>query len=392
MKHKRILGYSAIGLTLIAVGVAFIKPVSANSILFRARAANLNNLSVTFSRSTGTQTVVSTNYYYTSGTTSLGNTFYLRNASNVSIGSTYVAAMCGTWDKGSVEPELNFTTSNTSTSGTSLFEFKNIKSISAVSDSANTRSLTVLKSQDGSNWTSAGTLDVTSSGGTNTDVSGAKYIKLTYSGTYTVKLSSFTINYSCSDTPEVVTLSSISVTGQTTEFYVGDSFEFDGTVTAYYSDLTSKSVSPTSVSSPDMSTEGTKEIIISYTEDDITKTANYNIEVSSAPEGPSGSYSYSYSSYQCTIVFSGKAGTYSFKDWDSSIYSLNFSYSISSSTVTITLTNYASGSSASSFANYRLFDGSSTVTTATYNSSTDTMTIKTYTSYGSSSTRTFTKS
>jgi len=295
MKHKTILGYSAIGLILIAVGVAFIKPVSANSILFRARAANLNNLSVTFSRSTGTQTVLSTNYYYTSGTTSLGNTFYLRNASNVSLGSTYVAAMCGTFDKGNVEPELNFTTSNTSTSGKSLFEFKNIKSISAVSDSANTRSLTVLKSQDGSNWTSAGTLDVTSSGGTNTDVSGAKYIKLTYSDTYTVKLSSFTINYSCSDEPEPEKeLSSISVSGQTTEFTVGDSFEFGGTVTAHYSDSSSADVtSSATFSGYNMSQAGEQSVMVSYTEDNITKTANYNIDVSSTGAVTlSGTYNY----------------------------------------------------------------------------------------------------
>lgn len=296
MKHKRILGYSAIGLTLIAVGVAFIKPVSANSILFRARAANLNNLSVTFSRSSGTQTVVSSNYYFTSGTTSLGNTFYLRNASNVSLGSTYVAAMCGTFDKGNVEPELNFTTSNTSTSGTSLFEFKNIRSISAISDSNTSRSITVLKSQDGSNWTSAGTLDVTSSGGSNTDVAGAKYIKLTYSGSWTVKLSSFTINYSCSDEPEPEKeLSSISVSGQTTEFTVGDSFEFGGTVTAHYSDSTSADVtSSATFSGYDMDEEGEQTVTVSYTEDDITKTTTYDIEVSEAGEDVSGTYSGTY--------------------------------------------------------------------------------------------------
>lgn len=389
MKYKRLLGYGALGLTLIALGVAFVKPISSSNLLIRAR-ADMSNLSVTFN-SSGTQSHIDNYTYYRSANTSLGNTFYLRNRSNINPQSNQVAVMCGNSEKGSIENEIIFTTTNT---GTSLFEFRNILSISAVSNSSSTRTLTVFKSSDGTNWNDAGSLAFNSSGGTNTDVSGAKYIKLTYPSAYfTVYITSFTINYSCSDEPGPgKELSSISISGQTTEFTVGDLFEFDGTVTAYYSDLTSKSVSPTSVSSPDMSTEGTKEITVSYTEDDITKTANYNIEVSSAPEGPSGSYSYSYSSYKCTIVFSGKAGTYSFKDWDSSIYSLNFSYSISSSSVTITLTNYASGSSASSFANYRLFDGSATVTTATYNSSTDTMTIKTYTSYGSYSTRTFTKS
>ena len=285
MKYKKFLGYGSIGLTLLAVGVAFVKPVSSTSILFRSRAADLRNLSVTFSRSTGSHVVRSTNYYYTSGATSLGNTFYLRNASNQSLGNNYVAAMCGTWDKGSIEPELNFTTTNTGTTGTSLFEFRNIKSISAVSDSGNTRSITVLKSQDGSNWTSAGTLNVTSSGATNTDVAGAKFIKLTYSGLYTVKLSSFTINYSCSDEPEPTKeLSSITVSGQTTEYVVGDTFSFDGTVTAHYSDSSSSIVSPTSVSSPDMMSAGEKEVTVTYTEDDISKSVSYNINVSASGE------------------------------------------------------------------------------------------------------------
>lgn len=55
MKHKRILGYSAIGLTLIAVGVAFIKPVSASGILFRVRATNVTAGSIVFDKSNTTK-------------------------------------------------------------------------------------------------------------------------------------------------------------------------------------------------------------------------------------------------------------------------------------------------------------------------------------------------
>ena len=78
----------------------------------------------------------------------------------------------------------------------------------------------------------------------------------------------------------VVTLSSIALSGQTTAYNVGDTFSFTGTVTASYSDGTSKAVTPTSVSTPDMTTAGDKTVTVSYTEGGITKTANYTITVS----------------------------------------------------------------------------------------------------------------
>ena len=83
-------------------------------------------------------------------------------------------------------------------------------------------------------------------------------------------------------TPPVVTLESIAVSGQKTVFTVGDTFVFDGKVTATYSDGTTKTVSPTSVSEPDMTTAGTKEVTVSYTESAVTKTAKYDITVNAA--------------------------------------------------------------------------------------------------------------
>lgn len=83
----------------------------------------------------------------------------------------------------------------------------------------------------------------------------------------------------------VVTLSSIAVSGQKTTFTVGDAFTFDGTVTATYSDGTTKNVtSSAQVSTPDMSTVGTKEVTVTYTEGDVTQTAKYDITVNAAPE------------------------------------------------------------------------------------------------------------
>lgn len=92
------------------------------------------------------------------------------------------------------------------------------------------------------------------------------------------------------ETPAPKTLASIAVSGQTTSYTVGDNFEFDGTVTATYSDATTAVVTPTSVSTPDMLTAGTKEVTVTYTENDVTCKATYNINVTAAqteePEGP----------------------------------------------------------------------------------------------------------
>ena len=68
-------------------------------------------------------------------------------------------------------------------------------------------------------------------------------------------------------------------------FSVGDAFNYTGlVVTANYSDCASKTVTPTSVSSPDMSTTGNKTVTVSYTESGTTKTATYTITVEAAPE------------------------------------------------------------------------------------------------------------
>ncbi len=85
----------------------------------------------------------------------------------------------------------------------------------------------------------------------------------------------------------VKTLKSIAVSGQTTVYEQFDSFSFDGTCTATYSvtendvaqDDENEVVTPTTVSSPDMSTTGEKEVTVSFTDGDVTKTANYTITV-----------------------------------------------------------------------------------------------------------------
>lgn len=77
------------------------------------------------------------------------------------------------------------------------------------------------------------------------------------------------------------TLSSISLSGMTTTYNVGDKFSFDGVCTATYVTGETKTVTPTSVSAPDMSTPGTKTVKVSYEEDGKTCSKSYTITVNS---------------------------------------------------------------------------------------------------------------
>ena len=117
----------------------------------------------------------------------------------------------------------------------------------------------------------------------------------TESGSGHNRIRSITVTYEAGGSGEgpvvVKTLKSIAVSGMTTEFKQNAAFAFDGECTATYSvteddepvaDQNAK-VTPTSVSEPDMSTVGTKEVTVSYTEGEITKEAKYEITVVEAP-------------------------------------------------------------------------------------------------------------
>lgn len=84
-------------------------------------------------------------------------------------------------------------------------------------------------------------------------------------------------------TPPVATLESIAVSGQKTEFTVGDTFVFDGKVTATYSDGSTKDVTASAeVSTPDLSTAGAKEVTVTYTEGGVTRDTKYTVTVNAA--------------------------------------------------------------------------------------------------------------
>lgn len=81
------------------------------------------------------------------------------------------------------------------------------------------------------------------------------------------------------------TLSSIAVSGEKTEYTVGDSFVMP-TVTATYSDASIANVTASATCSGyDMSTAGNQTVTVSYTENSVTKTTTYSITVSAEQGG-----------------------------------------------------------------------------------------------------------
>ena len=96
------------------------------------------------------------------------------------------------------------------------------------------------------------------------------------------RIKAITVKYSDGGSPATASLVSIAVSGQKTEFNVGDEFTHDtAKVTATYSDNTTKDVTASATfSSPDMTTAGTKEVTVTYQEGGVTKDVKYDITVS----------------------------------------------------------------------------------------------------------------
>lgn len=96
---------------------------------------------------------------------------------------------------------------------------------------------------------------------------------------FTMPEGSVTITAVC----DPVSLKSIELSGVKTAFSVDDEFSTAGlVVTATMSDGSTKTVTPTEIDSSkvDMSKEGTYEVTVSYTENDVTASAKYDITVS----------------------------------------------------------------------------------------------------------------
>ena len=142
---------------------------------------------------------------------------------------------------------------------------------------------------------SEGTIEVSGDKATWTG-SSTSTVTLTNTASAQARITQMDVTYTASgsDEPEaeiVKTLKSIAVSDMTTIYEQGSEFSFDGKCTATYSvtidgaaqaDQTAK-VEPTSVTTPDMNRLGTQTVTVTYTEGEVTKTADYTITIEEAP-------------------------------------------------------------------------------------------------------------
>ena len=152
------------------------------------------------------------------------------------------------------------------------------KTVSSISISGNTTSYvegdTFVKGTVTAHYSDSTTADVTNeatfTGYDMTNVSNQ---------TVTVSYGGQSLTYGI--TVSAGTLSTISLSGQTTVYQKNSPFSFDGICTVTFANGYQKDVTPTSISSPDMSTGGVKEVTVSYTYNNKTLSTSYNITVNS---------------------------------------------------------------------------------------------------------------
>ena len=131
-----------------------------------------------------------------------------------------------------------------------------------------------------SNWTNASA----SASGTTvtiTPTDGSSEFYAVHGGT--IGGTSIVLNYSYNP-PASLSSITLDTTNVQTTFAVGDTFNYTGlVVTAHYTDSTSGVVTPTNVSTPSTASTGQKTVTVTYTENEVTKTASYNITVNANP-------------------------------------------------------------------------------------------------------------
>ena len=284
MKFKNLWGFFTLGLTIVVLGVAFLKPFNLTNFLTRASSGDIINSSITWNPSSSKVTHQGNRVSYTSYTsTGLGVVLYANGQYNVSDNFIFSSKKS--------EFQNYFIRINSETgSSASIFRFQSITSITIVTASTSQTSSGFEVYTDALATSSPVYTATISSGeqsfNISTEVAGAHYLTIKPSSTvYSVDIKSVTVSYSCDPGGGEydVDLVSISISGQKTEFDVGDTFSFGGTVTAHYDDTTSANVtSSATFSGYDMSESGEQTVTVSYTENGITKTTTYKITVSSS--------------------------------------------------------------------------------------------------------------
>ena len=154
-----------------------------------------------------------------------------------------------------------------------------VKSLSSISISGYTSSFI-----EGDAFSFGGTVTAHYSDSTTADVTN----EATFTGYDMTSVSNQTVTVSYGGKSQTYginvtagTLSAISISGQTTVYQKNAPFSFDGICTVTFANGYQKNVTPTSISSPDMSTGGVKEVAVSYTYNNKTLSTSYNITVNS---------------------------------------------------------------------------------------------------------------
>lgn len=112
--------------------------------------------------------------------------------------------------------------------------------------------------------------------GYDMSTTGTQTVTVSYTENEVTKTATYSI-----EVKAPATLTGITLSGDyATEFATGSTFSYEGlTVTANYDDETTKEVTDYTVSAPDLTSAGAKTVTVTYTENGVTKTANYNVTV-----------------------------------------------------------------------------------------------------------------
>ena len=128
-----------------------------------------------------------------------------------------------------------------------------------------------------STWTNA---NVSSSGTTVTIIPDNGHTDVSVTIGEATRFTAITVYYSLDEDYVLPTVESLVVSGQTTEFVQNATFSFDGTVTAIYTNGKEVDVTESvTVSTPDLTNTGTKEVTVTYMDGETPVTATYDITV-----------------------------------------------------------------------------------------------------------------
>lgn len=188
------------------------------------------------------------------------------------------------------DPSLTTQLTKSHTSVTITYANKSTSQVISVKDAVTLTSINVTNPKtsfvEGDGFSFGGTVTANFSDGSHATVTN----EATFTGytMTTVSNQTVTVHYTYKNVERTTTYqisvaqgtpSSLSVSGQTTTYSKGQVFSFDGTCTVTFTNGYYKNVTPTNVSSPDMTTAGQKTITVSFTYNNETVNTTYQITV-----------------------------------------------------------------------------------------------------------------